>query len=284
MSATSPQQIGIRELADRYETLLVDAFGVLVHSGGALPGAPEFIKHLTEQDRRFFVVTNDASTLTINSAARFQNMGLAIEPTSIITSGSLIAPYFEASGLVGARALVLGPPDSKRYVTQAGGVLINPTDDAEYDILVVCDDAGYPFLDTLDTTLTSLIRLFDAGKSPKLLLPNPDLIYPKGATGFGYTSGAVAMLLEAALHQRYPRERPSFVRLGKPFGPIFREARRRAGETSMVMIGDTLETDIAGARAAGIDAALLATGVTNWDRAMDDPARGPGYVLRSLEL
>jgi ribonucleotide monophosphatase NagD (HAD superfamily) len=49
-----------------------------------------------------------------------------------------------------------------------------------------------------------------------------------------------------------------------------------------VMIGDQLETDIAGARAAGIDAALLA-GVSHWT-----PEGGaaaaiiPRYLLASL--
>jgi HAD superfamily hydrolase (TIGR01450 family) len=284
MSSPGPATIEAFELLERYDTLLLDAFGVLVHSGGALPSASRFIETLCRRDKRFFVVTNDASTLPENSARRFQGFGLQIREQSIITSGSLIAPYFEAAGLTGARCLVLGPADSKTYVRQAGGELVEAAENAEYDALVVCDDDGYPFLPTLDLTLSSLIRLFDAGRAPRLILPNPDLIYPKGERGFGFTSGAVVLLLEAALHQRYPVERPTFVRLGKPFGPIFREARRRSGDGSLVMIGDQLETDVAGARAAGIDAALLATGVTNWERSNGDPKKAPTFLLRSLQI
>jgi ribonucleotide monophosphatase NagD (HAD superfamily) len=52
------------------------------------------------------------------------------------------------------------------------------------------------------------------------------------------------------------------VRLGKPNTPIFEEAVRRAGTSNVVMIGDQLETDIKGARAAGLDAVWIETGVT----------------------
>ena len=45
----------------------------------------------------------------------------------------------------------------------------------------------------------------------------------------GFTSGAIALLLETALARRYPHEPPRFVRLGKPHRPLFDEAARRRG-------------------------------------------------------
>jgi ribonucleotide monophosphatase NagD (HAD superfamily) len=70
-------------------------------------------------------------------------------------------------------------------------------------------------------------------------------------------------MFEGALALRYPhRTDLRFVRLGKPNTPIFEDAIRRLGTTRVVMVGDTLETDIAGARAAGLDAVWIETGVT----------------------
>ena len=70
-------------------------------------------------------------------------------------------------------------------------------------------------------------------------------------------------MFEGALALRYP-DRPDlrFVRLGKPNTPIFEDAIRRLGTARAVMVGDTLETDITGARAAGLDAVWIGTGVT----------------------
>ena len=60
---------------------------------------------------------------------------------------------------------------------------------------------------------------------------------------------------------------------------LFELARARMpGATRLLMIGDQLETDIAGARAAGIDAALI-TGVSRW---REDAEPAPRYVLTSL--
>lgn len=282
--------IRAHELVDRYECVLLDAYGVLVHASAALPGAAALIRRLRAAGRGLLVVTNDASKLPATSAARYRGFGLDLEADEIITSASLLGPYFREAGLGGARCLVLGPEESQRTVREAGGELVPPDAGERYDAVVVCDDAGYPFLGTLDVALTALFRQFDRGDRPALILPNPDLLFPKGDDAYGFTSGAAAMLLEEALARRYPGDPPRFVRLGKPFAPIFDEARRRAGTDSLVMIGDQLETDIAGARAAGIDAVLLDTGgpgVTRWahatvEDAPDDP-RLPNYVMTSLD-
>ncbi|HZP92478.1 MAG TPA: hypothetical protein VFB20_06315 [Burkholderiales bacterium] len=48
------------------------------------------------------------------------------------------------------------------------------------DALVICDETGFPFLRKMDAALTSLLRLIDAGRTVRLIVPNPDIIYPDG--------------------------------------------------------------------------------------------------------
>jgi ribonucleotide monophosphatase NagD (HAD superfamily) len=108
------------------------------------------------------------------------------------------------------------------------------------------------------------MRALDAGVALELVLPNPDLVYPKPGGAFGVTTGAVAMLVEAALHRLRPGA-PRFVPLGKPHPPIYAEARRRLGPVARPLaIGDSIETDVAGALAAGIEVALVDGGVSTW--------------------
>jgi len=273
-----PTTARIAELIDRYDAILLDAYGVLVHADGALPGAAELIDHLRAIGKPFFVVTNDASKLPETGAARYQSFGLAIDADHMITSGQLLAN----TGIDGARCMVLGTADSAAYVRAAGGTVVAPDEDARYDVIVVGDDAGYPFLDTMDVALTVLFRHFDRGDRVRLILPNPDLLYPRSETSYGFTAGGVAMLLEAALARRYPTRGIAFERLGKPFPPLFAEARRRAATDNLVMIGDQLETDIAGANAAGIAAALLTTGVSRWDERSGQGGPQPTYLLATI--
>ena len=222
------QEITIETLIDRYEVLLLDAFGVLVHSSGTLAGAAELITELNRTAKPYYILTNDASRLPVTAATRFQHMGLAIETDRIITSGSLLKGYFAQNRLIGSRCVVLGPEDSVRYVESAGGVVVSPEE--AFDVLVIGDESGFPFLETVDTVLTGLIRKLDHGENVQLVLPNPDLIYPKSEQGFGITGGGIALLLEAVLHQRYPeRSNLHFDRLGKPHAVILKRKILRPG-------------------------------------------------------
>jgi HAD superfamily hydrolase (TIGR01450 family) len=250
----------IEALADRYDVLLFDAYGVLVHAGGAMPGATALVASLNRAAKPYFVVTNDASKLPDTASARFARFGLDIAAERIVTSGGLLQTYFDAHRLAGARCAVLGTRDSVRYVELAGGQPVAP--DGDFEVLVVGDETGYPFLEAVDAALTSLFRRLDAGGAVHLVVPNPDLIYPRGTRSFGITAGSIALMLEAALQRRFGHDAPRFARLGKPAANLYLAALARSGGGRAVMIGDQLETDIAGAVAAGIDSALVTTGVS----------------------
>jgi HAD superfamily hydrolase (TIGR01459 family) len=289
-----PSPTTIDALLDRYDGLLLDAYGVLVDARGLLPGATALLSELARRAKPFAIVTNDASRSPATYVARFAALGAAVAPERIVTSGSLLPGYFRDRGLAGARTCVLGTADSVAYVVEGGGVPIALERGMELDVLAVCDDDGTPFVDGVELAFSAVVRAVDAGRVPALVLPNPDLIYPKGHGEYGYTAGAMALLIETALARRFPALSLCFDRLGKPAPHLFAEAQRRLGGARLVMIGDQLETDIAGARAAGIDSALLA-GVSRWDqidrsghrreKPVEEPTSGvaPTYLLTTIE-
>ena len=248
------------ELIARYDALLLDAYGVLVNKEGALPGARELISKLNRLGKPYYLVSNTAGRLPANVAARYREYGLDIAPERILTSGLLIKPYFEDQGYQGLRCAVLGPEDSFLYVEDAGARSTTPFED--FDLVLIGDQVGFPFLDGVDAVLSRLIAKLDRGEAVPMILPNPDLIYPK-TSGFGITCGTVALMIETALRQRFPdREALAFVRLGKPEPGLFIEAVRRLGTNNVVMIGDQMDTDIRGAAGSGLDSALVVGGVS----------------------
>ncbi len=276
--------IEMEVLISRYAVLLLDAYGVLVTEAGGLPSAAELIQELNRRQKPYYILTNDASKQPLTASKRFHSYGLAIELQRVITSGSLLAGYFKEKHLAGARCAVLGPEDCAKYVTDAGGKIVPPA--AGFDALVIGNESGYPFVETVDTVITELFHKVDRREPVHLILPNPDLIYPKAGGGFGLASGSIAGLIEAALQLRYPGSGSlKFDRLGKPHAAIFKEALKRSGTMDMVMIGDQLETDIRGANAFGLDCALVGTGVTDLSGG-DLAARHlqPTYLLPSLAL
>jgi ribonucleotide monophosphatase NagD (HAD superfamily) len=153
-------------------------------------------------------------------------------------------------------------------------------DAAAIDALVICDDAGFDFLPGMNAAVTACVRALDAGRSLGLIVANPDLVFPRGGGALGFTAGTMAAMVEAVLVRRYPAP-PRFVALGKPARAIFDEAHRRVGGARVLMVGDQLETDVAGARAAGLDAALVA-GVSVWRDGAAEEAAAPQWLLDRL--
>jgi HAD superfamily hydrolase (TIGR01450 family) len=271
-------------LLDAYAVLLLDAYGVLVDLDGALPGAARLVDTLNARRQDYFLVSNSASKLDVTAARQYARFGLAIPPERIISAGGLLVPYFREHGLGGARCAVLGTGDSLRLALTAGAEPVHDAairDGAEFEVLIVADQAFEPFWERFDAALGALFRRLDRGDAVRLILPNPDLIYPR-AGGFGFTSGSLALMLEAVLDRRYPERAPfRFEALGKPHARIFAEAERRAGGRTRIMIGDQLETDILGACRSGIDSALRLGGVSR-DTCLDGVR--PTYILTSLDL
>ncbi|MGE0867048.1 MAG: HAD-IIA family hydrolase [Kofleriaceae bacterium] len=277
----APRRTTLSQLLEHYDAVLLDAYGVLVDARGALPATAALFAELARRGKPYQIVTNDASRSPTTYARRFAGYGIAIPGERITTSGSLLPGYFRANGLEGARTCVLGTDDSIAYVVAGGGVIMPLAAGMEIDALAVCDDAGTPFLDGIELALSAVVRAVEAGRRPALIAPNPDLVYPKGGGELGVTAGAMALVIEAAIARRFPGHDLVFARLGKPAPDLFVEAKRRLGLERVVMIGDQLETDIAGAIAAGVDSALLESGISRWEpRATITPT----YLLDSLAV
>ena len=205
--------IAIDALLARYDAILFDAYGVLVHGSGAMPGAAELLARLNRDDKRYFIVTNDASKLPDTAASRYQHFGLPIDASRILTSGMLLAGHFASHDLRGRRCAVLGPADSARYVADAGGEVVPP--DETFDVLVIGDESGFPFLDWADAALSSLFASIDAGRPVHLVVPNPDLIL----------SGRRRLRLRGGDHRQHVRGRPGAALPGSA-GSAVRAARQ----------------------------------------------------------
>lgn len=278
------KQTDVRDLGDRYDVLLIDAYGVLVDASSATPGAAAWIAELNYFRKPYFIVTNDASRLPESCAARFKKLGFDIPREQIVTSGLVLEKYFAEHELRGAGCLVLGTEDSLEYVRRAGGEVVPLLGGAHEDVraIVIADENGFPTLDGLDAVLTLIDRKLERGEPLALVTPNPDLIYPSSGGGWGLAAGSFAKMLEVALGAR--GHRVHFERLGKPNRFIFEEALRRAHcpKDQAVMIGDQLETDIRGANGAGIASALVMSGVAKHPAGELPAEIRPTYLLTDL--
>jgi HAD superfamily hydrolase (TIGR01459 family) len=278
------QPTTVTALLQRYDVFFLDAYGVLVQSSGPLPGAAQFLTRLGEAGKTVLLLSNDASRSADTTLKRYQGFGLPITGDQILTSGMLLVDHYAAHGLQGAATIVLGTEDSQRYVRDAGGRVV-PADDESAEVVVIGDDDGYPFLDTVNDTITVLLNRLDRGQQTHLVSPNPDLIFPRKSGAYGVTSGAIVPMIEAVLRLRAPGGQLRFHQLGKPYAPMFEAAMKRLpaahDRTRVVMVGDQILTDIKGARDFGLDAVFVESGI---GRRADCAVHGvePTWVLPSV--
>lgn len=194
-----PSLIDISSLIDHYEALFFDSFGVLVDGVDALPGAIELVDRMNSDDVNYFVVTNDASKSIASRIETLNQQGFKIASDRIVNSGSLLAGYFTQHDLQGRPTLVLGTQDSSYFAVAAGAHLVELNGDTEPDVVILGHSGPHDWETTLESLLSLFSRRFMENNPVRLVLPNPDFIYPNGPGNFGFGAAALVDLLEQAL-------------------------------------------------------------------------------------
>ena len=248
------------DVAARYQVFFFDAFGVLKNSHGLIPGIPDTFAYLRENQKQFYILTNDASRSPQQLAESYWRMGLMdITPDNIISSGMLAREYLELKVNQGTVAY-LGTEDSAHYIESSDRKALSISElnlDAIGDInaLVMLDDEGFDWNTDLNKA-TNLLRR----RNIPVIVANTDATYPTSKTQVAIAIGGVADMLESIVGKQ-------FIRFGKPDAQMFMFAYERVmaqnpalGKKDIVMIGDTLRTDISGGNKFGLDTVLVLTG------------------------
>jgi HAD superfamily hydrolase (TIGR01450 family) len=271
-------------LVARYRVIFFDAYGVLKNARGVLRGVPELLSWILRQGKDVYVITNDASRSPTQMAAAYAHPdhGALIPEGKIISSG-LLAKDFLRAKLRSGQVAYLGKPASAFYIESAG---LTPVHVSAYqpgeDVAAVAllDDEGFDWFRDLNITLNMMRRV-----SAPVIVANPDLVYPVNDHEVGLAVGSLAGMLERIVGK-------SFIRFGKPDTMMFSHAFACAHEnvpnlhrSDVLMVGDTLETDILGAHTFGLDTALVLSGNTQPEQAaVMIAAKGiiPTYLCESV--
>jgi HAD superfamily hydrolase (TIGR01450 family) len=257
-----------------YDAVLLDLDGTLYHEEHVLPGAAELVRRIQRENRKYACLTNSTSSPQ-RLQARLARMGIEMPADCIYTAAAAAADYvlerFRPRAPI-TQDSALGAQDSTRPrvfnlateglhdLLDARVTWINAKDD-QCDAVI----AGAPanVFATPDRQCTALY-LLRAGAT--LVGICADRVYPS-PRGLELGSGALTQMMAYAADTA-----PVFA--GKPEAIFFEELCRRlqVRPQRCILIGDNLESDIAGARHFGMATVLTLTGVT---RPQDVPAIPP---------
>jgi HAD superfamily hydrolase (TIGR01459 family) len=254
---------GLAAIAERFDAFLLDQWGVVHDGTRPFPGVADALERLRAAGKRVLLLSN-APRRAAESITRLTGMGLPpglVE--AAVTSGeavhqALAARDDPAFAALGTRYLHLGRADGTDDVL-AGLPLARVEDVADAEFLVVAN------LPSRSDTLAVYDPVLDAGarRGLPMVCANPDrFVVHAGRTE--PCAGSVA--------ERYRVRGGAVLYRGKPFREVYDLALARLDgirRARVLMVGDGLETDILGARNAGLPALLITGGLLagRWGRA-----------------
>ncbi len=255
-------EVSAGPLAETHDLLMFDLDGVVHINGRAIQGVAEHIHRLRTRGAHVAFVTNNASRTPVQVAEAMARAGVPAETTEIVTSAQAAARILVEAHGVGAKVVLLGGEGLKEALLEEGLV---PDSDPQGAVAVV---SGYgPDVRWKDVMrVAALVRdgLPYVGCNGDLTTPMPYGLAP----GHGALAGVIG---------RFAGVEP--VIAGKPERSLMEETVRRVGGQRALMVGDRLDTDIAGAHAIGASSLLVLTGVTQlMELAAATPGRRPMYI------
>ncbi len=237
--------------------LIIDMDGVLWHGDTAVPGLADFFKTLHQQQINFVLATNNASKTPDQYVAKLARFGVSVAPAQIVTSAIATADFLATSTapapLATVDVFIVGGDGLHQAIQQRGFPILSVADVMERGRRAQVVVVGFWPDVTYADFAAGAVCINDGAR---FIGANPDVNYP---SEWGPLPGAGAFL---ALIQAATGVSPTVI--GKPGAIMFQEALRRLDGTpeNTAMVGDRLNTDIAGGKAAGLHTILVLSGIS----------------------
>lgn len=252
-----------RSVVKNYKAVFFDAFGVLKNHQGLIPGIEGTFKYLEKKNIPYYVLTNDSSRSPDELSNWYQKRGMpSITTDKILSSGMLAMEFFKTKLTNGNAVAYLGTQGSAHYIETAGLKTLSIKDVDLNNLegiqsFAFLDDEGFDWNVDINKTINLLRK-----KNMSVVVANTDKNYPVNNNDIAVAIGGLADLVERIMGKK-------FIRFGKPDAQMFLLAFERAKidtpeikRNEILMVGDTLFTDILGGNKFGLDTALVLSGNT----------------------
>lgn len=243
---------GLQELIPEYDAFIIDLWGVVHNGVTAYPGAVECLNYLIANNKAIIFMTN-APQSSNSVLQKLLELNISAKLEMMLTSGDTTRRAI--------KNVLINNPSTKYYHLGTDikhdillNLELNLVDNIKNSnvILLTAYIPDHEDLDQFDSILKQAATL-----NIPIICTNPDHVATHGNTNI-YCAGFLA--------DKYEKLGGKVEYYGKPHLPIYQAAFDRLltqgifNKKRILMIGDTLATDILGAKNAGIDSALVLTG------------------------
>jgi len=240
-------------LPENIKSLILDMDGVLWKGDAPIGDLPAIFERIRERGLKVAFATNNGSQTPDQYVERLARLGVVVEPWQVITSALGVADLLAEKFPSGGPVFAIGGTGVMVALKNSGFELLSIEEAKNAQAIVVGIDVQINFEKMREATL--LVR-----RGVPFYATNPDKTFP---TPRGEIPGAgawVSVIVTATGVQ------PIYA--GKPAPYLLELARQRLGTSKMqtLVVGDRLETDIAGGQAAGCPVALVLSGISQRDQ------------------
>ena len=256
---------------DSIQALILDIDGVIWRNKVPIGDLESLFARINEKRLNYAFATNNSTKSVETYVSLLSDVGIPVTKDQVFTSATVTAKYLESKFQSGCELFVIGMDGLKFTLMQTGfkigtktpsAVVVGLDDTFNYKTLKMAADLvrdGTPFI----------------GTNPDVSLPTP--------TGFNPGTGSILAAIEAASGVI-----PEII--GKPQAAIFQAALQSLGTppSRTLVIGDRVETDIAGGQAAGCKVGLVLSGTSSlkqgreWEPAIDFIAEDLTNLIEDL--
>ena len=264
----TPKTTPFHEIIPKYDAFFIDIWGVVHDGAKPYPGVVDALNHLIATKKVIFLSNAPRPADVILTA--LQKYGINASTDGILTSGDVVRRDLQRD--LDKKIYHIGADKNQDILRDINVNIVNDVKEAELVLLsAYLDDPEKD--DKFDHLLKEAASL-----NLPLICANPDTYVPHGAH-VRRCAGIFAA--------RYEAMGGKVVYYGKPHANIFEAAVERCGlpKHKILMIGDTLDTDVLGASRFGIDVAMTLTG--NGAKSYDllgDSEVSPTWVIESVLL
>jgi 4-nitrophenyl phosphatase len=244
-----PVSINKCMIPSEIKSLILDMDGVLWRADSPIGDLPAIFDRIKQKGIKVAFATNNGTRTPEQITGRLSKYGVNVDPWQVVTSAmgvvDLLRQKFPSGGLVFA----VGEDGIMAALSENGFSVLNEENAFKADAVVMSFDRQVTFSKISEAAL--LVR-----KGVPFYATNPDKTFP---TPRGEIPGAGAWI---SVITTSTGVEPIYA--GKPLPYLFELARQRLGtkNNQTLVVGDRLETDIAGGQAAGCPVALVLSGVS----------------------
>ena len=249
-------------LPSQIKALILDMDGVIWKADAPIGDLPAIFSRIRERGLKFVFATNNSTRTSEQYVSRLQSFGLEVEPWQVVTSAQAAAHGLSQKFPRGTKVFMIGEAGVHNALEEKGFEILSVENAPDAEAVLMGMDREVNFQKMAEATL--LIR-----KGIPFYVTNPDKTFPtpRGeipGAGAWYSVVVTATGVEPIV-------------AGKPFPFLMDLALEKLGtrKEETLVVGDRIETDIAGGQGVGCPTALVLSGVStklqaeNWQPRVD---------------